>query len=118
MSLEVQDPWFTEIEAKRKTVEGRVGHNGKFDHLIGEDLLIVGPEYTITVKVRAVRHYKDLCTYIAAEGWERIAPHTSSNEEAERAYRRVTMVSCGLPVAVFSPERIDERGGINAIELE
>ena len=114
-SLYVQDPWYGEIVAGRKVVEGRTGGPKKFAHWVGLPVQITNGTKTSTVfAVSAVRHYPDLGAYLETEGWERVAPHTGSAVGALRAYRAIAMKNA---VQVFSDERIAARGGICALEL-
>ena len=117
--LDVQQPWYDLIAAgtadgMRKTVEGRTGPPGKFDRHVGGRLVIRGPAGELTVTLAAVRHYPDLDSYIAGEGWAKIAPQTGSDKAARAAYLGV---SIGNGLLVFSPRRVELRGGINALEL-
>lgn len=116
----VQGSWFTEIASGRKTVEGRAGEEGKYNDFIGLVVPLRGNDngkltYAIWVKIIAVRHYPDLSSYIAAEGYQRIPPQCNSNEEAQEAYLKIMM---NRNIQVFSEKRVKARGGINAIELE
>jgi len=113
--LQVQEPWFSEVAAGRKTVEGRTGPEGKYAYLIGGTVTLVAPGgQSLQREVAAVRHYPTLEAYLSGVGWERAAPQASSFAEARELYLGVTM---GPSVAVFAPARVRERGGINAIEL-
>ena len=114
----VQDPWFTEIKEGRKTVEGRGGYDGEFDDVIEGKIRLVGPnDETLDVIVKAVRHYVDLVEYIDSEGYEKIAPHTNSNDETYAAYHDVVIETKDKIIRVFSISRVREWGGINAIEI-
>lgn len=118
----VQGVWFNEIIAKRKDVEGRASQEGKFDKYIGHVVQLSGATPnpngelpTILVLITGVRHYPDLDSYIKGENWKRIAPHMGNNKKTREAYLDIWMPDGQQQV--FSPERVAERGGINAIEL-
>ena len=118
----VQGEWFDEIVAQRKDVEGRASAKGKFDPHIGRIVQLSGATPasngelpTILVLITDVRHYPDLDTYIAGEGWQRIAPHMGSNKKTREAYLGIMMPDGKQQV--FSPERVAKRGGINGVEL-
>jgi ASC-1-like (ASCH) protein len=117
--MDIQRPWIDYVKSGHKTVEGRTGPLGKFDHLIGRVITIVetGNELdSFKARILAVRHYDDLPSYVETEGWQKIAPHTGSNRGTYSAYADIVMGDDN--VQVFSPERIQKRGGINAIELQ
>lgn len=114
LQLYMQEPWFTEIKSGRKTVEGRVGREGSKNSWIGKRMLIIGPKSSVTVRVKAIRYYDNLQKYIETEGWEKIAPQTGSNEKAFETYMAIKMKGENR---VFSPERIANMGGINAMEI-
>ena len=121
--LHVQEPWFTEIAAGRKTVEGRVGPQGKFDNMIGGQITLSSSDNReLKARLVGVRHYPDLKSYLEAEGWEKTAPHTGSFAAAMAAYEAVEMhcftdEMTQKTVKVFAPERVAARGGINAVQL-
>ena len=112
----IQNPWFDEIVAGRKTVEGRAAPRSRFEPWIGKTIKIKEEhgKREALVKVTDVRSYPDLEAYLEAEGWEITAPHTGSIEGARKAYADVMMKE---NIQVFSPERVAQRGGIQAIEM-
>lgn len=114
--LIIQNPWFDEIVAGRKTVEGRAAHRSRYEPFIGKTIKIKerGGNREALVKVTDVRSYPDLEAYLEAEGWEKTAPHTESIEGARKAYADIMMKK---NIQVFSPERVAQRGGIQAIEM-
>ena len=119
--MDVQDPWYSEIAAGRKTVEGRTGPPGKFDARLGKVISISCADgRAVSARVMNVRHYLTLAEYLKAETWGRVAPHTGSAENAAAAYAAVVMdgPEGGPPVQVFGVGRVAARGGVNAVELE
>jgi ASC-1-like (ASCH) protein len=118
-TIKCQQPWFDEIKSGRKTVEGRTG--GCFDIYIkcpiGGNIMIINAEDStkfVMVKLVTVRHYSTLLEYLQGEGWARTAPHTGSLDNALSAYFEVNNEN---NIPVFSPSRIRDRGGINALEI-
>lgn len=114
--LYVQEPWFAEIAAGRKTVEARMGGGDKFQDLIGKKIAILGgPGKKIATVVTAVRHYADLDAYLKGEGWKVVAPHAGSEKAAKEAYLTLKNKAGDL---IFAPASVKEKGGIVAIEFE
>lgn len=130
----VQPVWFDEIAAGRKTVEGRAGACGKYDAFVGKRICLRRGEGTspthsptsVIAEITAVRHYATLEEYIRGEGWEAIAPHLYSaglsdlqlNVRVRDAYLAIFAHSTQSSYQVFSPNRVSERKGINAVELK
>jgi ASC-1-like (ASCH) protein len=113
----VQGDWFTEIFKGRKTVEGRASCYGKYHKWLGKIIRLRGTdERSIIVRIINIRHYLDLDSYIEGEGWQKIAPHMYSNESTKEAYMNIWMPDSIS--RVFSSDRVMQRGGINAVELE
>lgn len=92
----------------KKTIEGRVGHEGKFDHLVDEIIVVKKPKSddNLSVKVTDVKHYDNL---VDKSGWEKITPYTKSRVQKIRDKNGNT---------VFSDENVSERGGMNAIYMK
>lgn len=116
----MQELWYTELLKGTKTVEGRASPKGKYDMWIGNKIWIRGQSiYSVTEAsvflVKRVTHYTDLYTYLTMEGWEKVAPHTGSYKAALTAYLAIQQPD---GTQVFSPERVQQRGGINAVELQ
>ena len=115
--LRVQEPWFSEIVAGRKTIEGRPGRAGERDSWIGTLVAIMQDDETErleTFMVVSVRHYLNLTDYLAAEGWVNCAPQAASFADAVELY---LSVENSLGAKLFSFHEIERRGGINAIKL-
>ncbi len=121
-TMYVQDPWFTEIAEGRKTVEGRVGSGEqleRFQGRVGQLIEVAGPDgQRLSVKVAGVRHHPDLKTYLKEEGWKKTAPQAGSEAKAKAAYDEIMMRRDGKEIPVFGAERVKERGGVIAVELE
>lgn len=115
LQLHVQNPWFHEIKYGRKTIEGRTGEEGSRDSMLGRPVIISNGDQAFTVTVAKVVHFKTLSEYIDACGWNNVAPHAGSRENAIRAYREVKNERGEY---VFSDEKISSKGGINALFLE
>lgn len=114
------EPWFTEIREGRKTVEVRVGPDGRYEDLIGKTVKFIGPEdQTVGVVVSKVRHYDTLDDLVKKEGWKKIAPQAKTDKAAKEAYSKITITRrSGLEVEVFSDERVAKLGGVNAVEFK
>lgn len=112
--LHVQDPWFTEIVNGNKIIEGRTGSPGDHDDIAECDLNITNGKETIDKMIIKVVHFNTLVEYLEACGWYNVAPHTGSLEGAIRAYRAIKNPRGEY---VFSDEKIESKGGINALFL-
>jgi ASC-1-like (ASCH) protein len=113
--IQVQDPWFTEICAFRKTVEGKIGPYGEFE--IGQELTICLPDGSkfVRVRIKGITRYSTLEGYLEGEGFRRTAPQTSSIASAIAAYRAIRRTDNNE--LVFTDERIAAEG-INALEIK
>lgn len=112
----VQSPWLEEIAEGKKTTEGRVGPNGKYQDWVGKEVIFFNHDLEVLAKVIKVVHYDNLESYLDGEGWDKCAPHLNSKDDAVKAYQAIMMD--GGKTQVFSEERISKEGGINAIKLE
>lgn len=116
IQLAIQDPWLTEIIEGRKTVEGRAAKAGDFKSWIGKTIKVFNSKKSAQAKVEKVVHYDNLDDYLDVE-WEKAASHLNSKEEAKKAYLDIYYFKNGSKVQVFGPDRIAERGGMEAIYL-
>ena len=121
-TMAVQEPWFSMIP-KEKTVEGRAAPVERYSYIVGRELIILckeDPERMVTVVITAVRHYPTLDKYLEKE-WEKAAPQAASFDEAKKMYLDIWKPCSPVPtsrkIQVFSPERVEERGGMCAIEF-
>lgn len=112
--MEVQEPWLSMIESGAKTVEGRPGPRSKFTHLIGHPLELYYKEKTVHRRVVDIRHYPTLDEYLKEE-WKLAAPTAKSIDEARQMYLEIR-TSDGEQV--FSAERLQRLGGMNAVVLQ
>lgn len=106
-SLPVRDPWLSYIQSGKKTVEGRTGHENKYKNWIDKEVIFFNKSKQVPVKVKAVRHYPDLYSYLDAEGYEKVHPGSKSLEQTVNAYHEF-----------YSDEKIKLAGGMVAIEVE
>ncbi len=121
-TLNVQEPWFTQIANRRKVVEGRPGgldrltklQNATYVRFTNNELRVYGTR-SILCKVWRVTHYMFLETYLDREGWQNCAPHARSYEDAVYLYLQVLNKD---GVKIFSHENLRKVGGICAIEFE
>lgn len=122
--LSVQEPWLTLIfdgferagGRVLKLVEGRVGRpsDGKYwvDQVVwipGGPTRKAGRAYCIL----NIKHYTDLESFLAVEWW-RAAPQCPGIKEAKEAYLSIKNEE---GEAVFSPERVRQRGGILSLYI-
>jgi len=112
--LFIQSPWFEQIIAGKKTIEGRVAPLSKYKGLVNQVIRITNGRLRMRVQVLSVQHYPTLTSYIASVGWQNCAPHAVDYEDAVRKYRAV---STGHGTVVFSDQRIQEKGGITALTI-
>jgi ASC-1-like (ASCH) protein len=137
LTLEVQEPWFSQCifhdqaTGRRKTVEGRVGTN-KWAHLAPENgkhavvcIRCVTSGAILHARVTSVRMYGSLNEYLDRE-WGNACPAAQCIAEAVTAYANVWTTSkdlgrdaapVGQRIQVFSDERVEARGGMTAIEF-
>lgn len=114
-TLFTQQPWFDEIKSERKTVEARIGDKSKYQDLVGKQIAIsAGKENKVHAKVKAVRHYNDLETYLKKEGWKNVAPHVKSEKEALASYLEIKNKA---GKQIYGEENVKLAGGIIAIEF-
>ena len=116
LKMFIQPPWFEHVANGSKSVEGRAAHEGRWRQHTGKTIHISRPGSQEVVKARItdVRHYSNLEEYLDAE-WEAAAPHCPTKEKAREAYLDIYMK---VNVQVFGEERVRERGGMEAIELQ
>jgi len=116
--LVVQEPWYSEIAAGRKTVEGRTGPLSKYDYLLNQNIIVHNNCWSSRLcRVANVVHYDSLEDYLNAVGWQNCAPHAESKEAALDLYGQIIAVENGKMYRVFSEENIVRQGGINALHL-
>ena len=113
----VQEPWLTEIIEGRKTVEGRAAPKDTFNKWIGQKVKVYDADKSGEVTVSDVVHYDNLDDYLKVE-WKKAAPHTSTAKAAKAAYEEIYYSDKkGEKVQAFSKERVEARGGIEAIHI-
>lgn len=89
VDLHVEEPWLSYIETGDKTVEGRAGPRGKYDHLIGQIVKFYNESREVYVTVVKVNHYGSLREYLEGEGLKNVLPCANSYDEAVSAYHGV-----------------------------
>jgi len=106
LELYIREPWFSEIVAGRKNIEGRAGHESKFKSWIDMKVIFKNPKNHefITVKITKVNHYKDLYEYLDNEDNKIVAPHLKLRKDIINAYHEF-----------YSDLSIKEKGGMNAL---
>lgn len=105
--MHVREPWFTEIESGRKTIEGRAGPLSKHQPLIGKEVIMYNESVQIIVKVLSITHYDSIHEYFNNELLTEYAPHLNSIQEARKAYAEFG----------YTADYIERVGGINAIRI-
>lgn len=107
MDINVQDPWFSHIAAKRKSIEGRL-NKGTFAGLTkGQALNIKGPDgRTVRAVVRRIRRYDSFAAYLSQEGLRKTLPGVATIDEGVAVYRR------------FYTEEAERQHGVLAIRLK
>mgnify|MGYP003394662654 CR=1 FL=1 len=115
VDIHVQEPWYTEIESGRKTIEGRSGNVHKYTQMIGNYIVISSGKKSCRKKVIAIRTYDTLEEFIDKEGWKNMAPQLLSKEQTTQAYLNVQSKE---GVHIFSPSEVQRKGGMIAIEFE
>lgn len=126
-SCHVQEPWFSLIAKRRKTVEGKASSLERWKGAVGSPVQFQNGDRQILAVVTAVRHYPDLSSFLDRE-WLAAAPQARSREHAEELYMSVTMkprgpntekfsTDAGGNIQVFGKKRVAERGGMSAVEF-
>jgi ASC-1-like (ASCH) protein len=110
-----QDPWIDEIISGKKTVEARVGTVDQYEKMVGKKVKIVGSGKKVIAKVTAIRHYKDLDSFLQKEGWKAVAPQTKSEKAAKEAYLEITSKN---GAKIYDDVLVRDKGGIVALEFE
>ena len=108
--MHVAEPWLSMILSGKKKIEGRRGPLSKFQHILeskAELLLWNEAMGEHAVRIKAIRHYFDLYSYLASEGFEKAMPGAPSLQHVIDAYH-----------VFYSDASIAEEGGMNALELE
>ena len=82
--ISVQDPWFTAIAQKRKTIEGRL-LKGKFAALRPGTVLVVDKPNS---KRRLVAVVTKVAKYLSSEGLNRTLPGVKTIRDGVDVYRR------------------------------
>lgn len=116
--LTVQKAWYDEIASGRKTVEGRTSPSGRWEQRVGSLVKFVSDApgcVPIYRRVVEAVHYPDLDSYLTEE-WQKAAPQCRSFEAAREAY--LSVIHPVDRCQVFSPERVEKRGGVVALRLE
>jgi ASC-1-like (ASCH) protein len=109
-AINVSEPYYSDVEAGKKTVELRL-YRGKFvQFAVGDKLMITRKEEAhdgnespvsagCTRQIIGVTHYESFAEAISALGLERVMPSAASVETAVAAYRAI--YECGGDVVAF-----------------
>lgn len=105
--LQVHEPWLTQIQKGKKTIEGRKGSRDRYISWIGDEVVFYNDTIKIVVKIIEVRWYKTIYDYLTNENLEDIAPHIGDDyHKVLEAYKKL-----GL-------KDIDMVNGFNAIVVQ
>ena len=86
--ISVQEPYFSYIKNKRKTIEGRL-NTGKFSLFKKGDILkIINGNEHIIVKIRKLKTYSSFKEYLSLEGLKRTLPNIYTIKDGVNIYRR------------------------------
>jgi len=86
--ISVQEPYFSYIKNKRKTIEGRL-NTGKFSSFKkGELLKIINDNEYVTVKIRKLKKYSSFVEYLSLEGLMRTLPNIYTIKDGVNIYRQ------------------------------
>lgn len=107
ISLTIREPWFSEIWARRKTVEGRSQRSLAGVEYIRFQNSALGRPRSMVAKVTRTTDYPSLAAYLAGEGLAATLPGVESPEEGlaiyEAFYPRATpMVAIAFEVWAWS----------------
>ena len=107
--LPVRDPYLFMIQTGKKTIEGRKGNANKYKDWVGHIVIFFNQLRSIPVRVKEIRHYPDLQSYLKKEDYKKVLPDPSikSFDDAVDAYHKF-----------YSDEDIKKSGGMVAIEVE
>ncbi|KAF8701581.1 hypothetical protein HU200_033503 [Digitaria exilis] len=83
--LHVQEPYFTQLRAETKTVEGRLA-TGNYNRITQGSLLLFNK--CLLLNVEAVRKYRSFSEMLQAEIISNVLPGISSIEEGVKVYRK------------------------------
>lgn len=84
----VQDPWFSFIKTKKKTIEGRL-NKGKFKELKkGQLIIFENGKNNVLVKITKLCTYKSFEEYLSQEGLARTVPNTKTISNGVDIYRQ------------------------------
>ncbi|KAK8447606.1 hypothetical protein SEVIR_8G106200v4 [Setaria viridis] len=83
--LHVQEPYFTQLRAEAKTVEGRLA-TGNYNRITQGSLLLFNK--CLMLNVEAVRKYSSFSEMLQAETISNVLPGISSIEEGVKVYRK------------------------------
>ncbi|CAL4993746.1 unnamed protein product [Urochloa decumbens] len=83
--LHVQEPYFTQLKAVAKTVEGRLA-TGNYNRITQGSLLLFNK--CLLLNVEAVRKYSSFSEMLQAEKISNVLPGISSIEEGVKVYRK------------------------------
>lgn len=110
-------PWFQEAESGRLNIIGILGSAGVDAPMLGQKAIIQHNGETkerFEVLVTSIVHYDTLAEFITGEGYQNIAPQSSSCIGCESALLSIYLGR----LRVYNSNQIRACGGINAWRVE
>lgn len=103
--INVQEPWFSAIKRKEKTVEGRLVKGKFLDIKVGDVVVVCNGDYKVPCKVEKIRKYTGFREYLELEGLHKCLPGVGSIEEGIAVYRE------------FYSKDMEAKYGVMALQL-
>jgi ASC-1-like (ASCH) protein len=86
--VSVQEPWFTAIKTKNKTVEGRL-NKGKFaEFKVGDFIIFKNDNKQVKTKIKYIHNYNSFKSYLETEGINKCLPGINTIDEGVKVYRK------------------------------
>lgn len=110
-TLKVNKKWFHEIKEGRKTIEGRAGKPDLYWSWVGKRIRVLAVpveesrEEFVIVKIKGIKHYRNVRAYLEGEGLEKILPGVRMIDEGIAIYK-----------GIYPDE--EKLGGIYALYIE
>ena len=114
LRLQIDEPWFTYIEQKRKKIEGRK-NNQKYIDMVGQDVIIFNKNNEeLAIHVDNIIVYDNIEKYLKTEGLDKTLPGIKTIQEAKEIYLGFKNEK---GESVFSDKKVEDAGGFIAIHF-